>query len=298
MAHHKKLKEVASKKSLAHSKNASLNTLRNATRNTLGSTSGSTFLNTSQSFSLEASKLSLSIDGVCLLKPIDFALPTKKLIAIVGPNGVGKSTLLKVIMGFFPTFSGSLKVMGHSFDDFKNKRAKLVAYMEQESKIDWTFPITVREVVAMGLYAKKSPLSFFTSFDEEKIDEVLSQLSLSHLSSMPIANLSGGEKRRMFLARALLQDANLYLLDEPFANVDAMSSEIMLHIFKKLVAENKTVIIVHHDLVSVRKNFDWCLMLHRGTLDRKSHQGATSNCFFGECSYVMNKKNLATLLSF
>lgn len=170
--------------------------------------------------------------------------------------------------------------------------------MEQESKIDWTFPITVREVVAMGLYAKKSPLSFFTPFDEKKIDEVLSQLSLSHLSSMPIANLSGGEKRRMFLARALLQDANLYLLDEPFANVDAMSSEIMLRIFKNLVAENKTVIIVHHDLVLVRKNFDWCLMLHRGTLDRESHQSTTSNCFFGECSYVMNKKNLATLLSF
>lgn len=285
MAHRKKLKEPLLKKPLF---GKSLASFQNTSQSG-GTKQGGGGLQ--QEVSLEASKLSLSLDGAYLLRSLDFTLPTKKLIAIVGANGVGKSTLLKLIMGFFPSFSGSLKVMGYRLDDLAKKRAKLIAYMEQEPKVDWTFPITVREVVAMGLYAKKSPLSFFTSLDEKKIDQVLSLLSLDHLNSMPIANLSGGEKRRMFLARALLQDAELYLLDEPFANVDAMSSQIMLGIFKKLVAQKKTVIIVHHDLAAVRKNFDWCLMLHR------LHSNAPSNCFFGECSSVMSKKNLSTLLA-
>ena len=189
---------------------------------------------------------------------IDFQLPEAQRIAIVGPNGAGKSTLLKAMMGLLPLSSGTVALYG---SPIKQKRS-IVAYVPQRSEVDWNFPITVSEVVMMG---RRGRLPFYrreSALDREYADRALEQVGMIDFKERQISQLSGGQQQRVFIARALAQDASIYVLDEPFAGVDAATERAIADLFIALQNDGKTVVAVHHDLHTIGDYFSWCLMLN------------------------------------
>lgn len=187
-----------------------------------------------------------------------------KMSAIVGPNGAGKSTLLKACLGLLPTQEGSVHFYGQSLA----KKRRKVAYVPQRSSIDWDFPINVREVVQQGLI---NDLKFFQMFTPKLHKEMalraLKKVGFEDFSERQIAKLSGGQQQRMFLARALVQSmmkdgADIFLLDEPFAGVDASTEKTIITILKQLSREGKTIIAVHHNLQTVSEYFDNVVLLN------------------------------------
>ncbi|MGB0573193.1 MAG: metal ABC transporter ATP-binding protein [Alphaproteobacteria bacterium] len=178
--------------------------------------------------------------------------------AIVGPNGAGKSTLLKAALGVIPRLSGEVHVFGQSL---RNARAH-IAYVPQSASVDWDFPTTVMDVVQMGLYRKVGLLGRLSGQARSQANECLDRVGMADFAHRQIGQLSGGQQQRVFLARALAQDANLFLLDEPFAGVDAATERAIIGVLKLLKDEGKTVIAVHHDLATVRDYFDHALLLN------------------------------------
>lgn len=193
-----------------------------------------------------------------VLWDVNVSMPRGKLVGIIGPNGAGKSTLLKAIVGLIPVTMGSVKIFGKYFADIR----KQVAYVPQKESVDWHFPITVRELVELGLYPHKGLFTPITARDHEKVQAAIEAVGLSNVIDREIQALSGGQQQRAFLARALVQEADLYLLDEPFAGIDHMSEELILQMLKKLIQQGKTCVLVHHDLETVRRYFDWVLLIN------------------------------------
>ena len=189
---------------------------------------------------------------------VDGQLPEGQLIGIVGPNGAGKSTFLKAIMDLIPVANGKVSFFGEALDQHR----KRIAYIPQRQSIDWDFPTTVYEVVVMGHYPKKGLFGKLNANDHQKVEESLKQVGMWEFRNRQIAELSGGQQQRVFLARALCQKADLYLMDEPFAGVDAATEEAILDLLKKLRSEGKTVVVVHHDLQTVQTYFDWVMLLN------------------------------------
>ncbi len=207
---------------------------------------------------LEVHDLTVSYDKKPVLWGIDFTLPSGSLCGIIGPNGAGKSTLIKSIMGLVNINSGYVKL----FDQDLQKVRKRVSYVPQKESVDWDFPASVMDVVLMGRYAN---LGLFKSPRRADKDATLNALSLVGMEAFKgrqISQLSGGQQQRVFLARALTQNADIYFLDEPFAGVDAATEKAIIEILKKLTAEGKTIVVVHHDLQSVENYFDWLLLLN------------------------------------
>lgn len=203
-------------------------------------------------------RLNVSYDTTPVLWDINLEVPVGKLVAIIGPNGAGKSTLLKTIVGIIPPFSGTVECLG---DCFKKVRKK-IAYVPQKEAVDWDFPITALEVVLMGRYHQLGLFKWIRKADREAARNALDVLGIQHLADCQIGELSGGQQQRVFIARALVQDPDLYILDEPFTGIDAATESVLITVFKKLQDKGKTLLVVHHDLQSVSQIFDWVILLN------------------------------------
>ncbi len=207
---------------------------------------------------IEVHDLTVAYQHKPVLWDVDFKLPEGSIISIVGPNGAGKSTLLKAMMGLLPLSSGEVKF----YDQPLSNRRSLLAYVPQRNEVDWDFPISVRDVVLMGRYGA---LPFYRRLGkaEYKIaDQALDQVGMLEFSKRQISQLSGGQQQRVFVARALAQQASIYLMDEPFAGVDAATEQALVGIFNSLKAQGKTLVCVHHDLNTVIEYFDWTVLLN------------------------------------
>lgn len=202
---------------------------------------------------------------------IDYAAPAHGLVAVVGPNGAGKSTFLKACLGLMPRLSGSVEVYGEPLERARQK----VAYVPQRSAVDWDFPVSALDVVIMGRYGRLGLLGRVKAADREAAREALDLVGLSAYADRQIGALSGGQQQRVFLARALAQGARLFLMDEPFAGVDATTEQAILEVLRRLDADGATVIAVHHDLETVATMFDHVLLLN----GRKIAAGATKDVF-------------------
>lgn len=193
-----------------------------------------------------------------VLWDVDLALPAGQLIGVIGPNGAGKSTLIKAALGLVPLVSGQVQVFGESYERQRHR----VAYVPQRESVDWDFPVTVLDVVLMGTYGRLGWFRRPGKRERTDAGRCLEQVGLAALSRRQIRQLSGGQQQRVFLARALVQDADLYLMDEPFAGVDALTEEAIVSLLRELRRRGKTVVVVHHDLPTVREYFDFVVLLN------------------------------------
>lgn len=198
-------------------------------------------------------------------------LPAGQLVGVVGPNGAGKSTLIKAVMDLVPRASGSIKVFGQPYA--KNRHR--VGYVPQRESVDWDFPVNVLDVVAMGLYGKIGWFRPVRARHRDAALQALDQVGIAQLAYRQISQLSGGQQQRTFLARALVQDADLYLMDEPFAAVDASTEQAIVRILRELKRRGKTVVVIHHDLQTVTDYFDYLVLLNM----RVVAQGPTDEVF-------------------
>lgn len=198
-----------------------------------------------------------------LLSEVSFHIPQGVRCAIIGLNGSGKTTLLNSILHLIPYFSGKILFFGKHIDEVRS----CIAYVPQIKSVDWNFPITVRKVVEMGCYHNKNYFFLQRDLDyKEKVNYALDIMNLSGLSNNQINQLSGGQKQRVFIARALAQNADLYILDEPFSGLDMLSEEIISKLFVKITKSDKTVIAVHHDLHTLYDYFDWVIIINKEIL--------------------------------
>jgi manganese/zinc/iron transport system ATP- binding protein len=208
---------------------------------------------------LSICNLSVNYGGRPALTRVNWNAPEQGLVAIVGPNGAGKSTLLKAVLELVPKAEGTAEVFGKPV----SLQRGLIAYVPQRASVDWDFPATAADVVAMGLYRRIGWLRPVRAGDRAKAREFLDTVGLADFADNQIGALSGGQQQRVFLARALAQQAKLFLLDEPFAGVDAVTERVMTEVFRSLRDSGALVVCVHHDLSSVREIFDRVLLLNR-----------------------------------
>ncbi len=207
---------------------------------------------------IEVHDLTVSYDKKPVLWGIDFTLPKGALCGIVGPNGAGKSTLIKSMMNLVDTSSGYVKLFDQELDAVR----KQVSYVPQRESVDWDFPASVMDIVLMGRYARLGLFKKPRKADKDAAMKALEMVGMTAFSQRQISQLSGGQQQRVFLARALTQEADIYLLDEPFAGVDAATEKSIVAILKDLSQQGKTIVVVHHDLQSVETYFDWILLLN------------------------------------
>jgi manganese/zinc/iron transport system ATP- binding protein len=205
---------------------------------------------------------------------VDANFPAGALSAIIGPNGAGKSTLLKAALGIVPVLSGVVRFYGEPLGKSRDR----VAYVPQRAAVDWEFPARVVDVVGMGLYRKLGLLRPFGRRQRAETAAALARVGMAEFGERQIGQLSGGQQQRVFLARALAQDADLYVLDEPFAGVDAVTEAAIIGVLKGLRDAGKAVICVHHDLSTVTSYFDHVLLLNI----RKVAEGPTASAFTEE----------------
>ncbi|MDX1352406.1 MAG: metal ABC transporter ATP-binding protein [Thiomicrorhabdus sp.] len=207
---------------------------------------------------LSVEHLSMRYHHKPVLTDVSFSIPEGKTIAIVGPNGAGKSTLLKGIMGLEPSIEGQVTFFGQPLE----KKRLSTAYVPQREEIDWDFPINVMDVVLMGRHGHLKLWQRPNKIDYEIAEKALKDLQMWDFKDRQISQLSGGQQQRVFLARALAQQASLYLMDEPFAGVDVSTEKAIIELFKNLKSQGKTIICVHHDLNTVGEYFDWIIFIN------------------------------------
>ena len=191
-----------------------------------------------------------------VLKDCNATIEGPTITGIIGPNGAGKSTLLKAILGLIQS-SGEILIDGEPVKKVLQK----IAYVEQKSQIDFTFPITIRECVALGRTVKKKPLQRLTKEDWEKVDAAIEEVGLTDLASRQIGALSGGQFQRVLLARCMVQEAQYIFLDEPFVGIDMLSEKVIMTILRKWKEEGKTILMVNHDLSKVKEYFDQVILV-------------------------------------
>jgi len=189
---------------------------------------------------------------------VDASFPAGAMSAIVGPNGAGKSTFLKAALGLIPMVSGEVQFFGQTVSRARDR----IAYVPQRASVDWDFPTTVIDVVLMGRYRSLGLLRRVSRADTALAHAALTRVGMDAFAERQIGQLSGGQQQRVFLARALAQEADLYLLDEPFAGVDAATERAIIEVLKSLKAEGKSVIAVHHDLSTVTQYFDHVFLVN------------------------------------
>ncbi|HWL11131.1 MAG TPA: metal ABC transporter ATP-binding protein [Planctomicrobium sp.] len=189
---------------------------------------------------------------------IDYSAPAGKLISIIGPNGAGKSTLMKACLDLVPHVSGQVQFFGMAYRQVRDR----VAYVPQRTSVDWNFPVSALDVTAMGLYRKIGWFRWITKPYREQALQALDRVGMADFAGRQIRQLSGGQQQRVFLARALAQEADLYLMDEPFAGVDAATERAIVKLLQELRSAGKTAIVVHHDLQTVQQYFDEVLLLN------------------------------------
>lgn len=207
---------------------------------------------------LEIHQLTVNYDKTPVLWDIALTIPTGVLVGIVGPNGAGKSTLIKAALGLVQPISGRVEFFGQPL---KNVRQR-VAYVPQRESVDWDFPVTARDLVLMGRYGRLGLFRYPRQADWAAADYYLNLVGMSGYGQRQISQLSGGQQQRVFLARALLQEADVYFMDEPFTGVDLATETVIVQLLQQLRAKGKTVFVVHHDLNTVERYFDWTILLN------------------------------------
>jgi manganese/zinc/iron transport system ATP- binding protein len=207
---------------------------------------------------IEVHDLSVVYGQKPVLWDIDLAIPQGLLAAIVGPNGAGKSTLLKSMLGLIPPAHGSVSIFGETVTAARSR----IAYVPQRETIDWDFPVTALDVVLMGRYGRLGWFKRPRKADRDAAERYLEQVGMLAFANRQIRQLSGGQQQRVFIARALAQEAALYLMDEPFAGVDAATEQSIIEMMRELRREGRTIVAVHHDLQTVPEYFDWVVMLN------------------------------------
>ena len=223
---------------------------------------------------VEVKNLAASYRKNIVLRDVNFCVQAGTLTGIIGPNGAGKSTLLKTMLTLHPALQGSVKFFGLPF----KKAQKRIGYVPQRGSVDWDFPTDVLDVVTMGLYGQIGWLRRPKRLHREKAYSALTQTGMAEYAERQINQLSGGQQQRVFLARALVQDADLYFMDEPLAGVDAATERAIMNILQQLKASGKTVMVVHHDLQTVKDYFDHVLLLNRTVI----RHGQTDQVFTKE----------------
>ncbi len=217
---------------------------------------------------------------------VDMTIEPGAMTAIIGPNGAGKSTLLKAALGVVDAVSGQITVYGQPMEA---QRAR-IAYVPQRASVDWDFPTRVIDVVLMGLYRELGLLGRLRARHIEQAVACLDRVGMADFRGRQIGQLSGGQQQRVFLARALAQDADLYLLDEPFAGVDAATEKAIIAVLKSLKSEGRTVVVVHHDLATVTDYFDHVFLINT----RKVAEGPVTEAFTPETLQAAYGGRLAT----
>ncbi len=215
-------------------------------------------METNHKIAIAVDDLTVAYNYKPVLWDIDLQIPEGVLMAIVGPNGAGKSTLIKAILGIIKPIAGFVSIYGEPY----KKMQRAVAYVPQKGSVDWDFPTTVLDVVMMGTYGNLGWIKRPTSKEKKQALEALEKVGMLAFKNRQISQLSGGQQQRVFLARALVQNASIYFMDEPFQGVDATTEVAIINILKELRKQQKTVVVVHHDLQTVPEYFDWVTFLN------------------------------------
>lgn len=208
---------------------------------------------------LHIEDLTVAYGAEPVLWDIDLDIPPGVMAAIVGPNGAGKSTLIKAALGLVRPLAGHVRAFGLPVAQARPR----IAYVPQRQSVDWDFPVTVIEAATMGLYGQ---LGWFRRPGRDaraRALAALTEVGLPDYAHRPVGALSGGQQQRVFLARALVQGADLLILDEPMAGIDAPTEAAIVAVLKAQVAAGRTVVVVHHDLQTVTRHFDWLVLLNR-----------------------------------
>lgn len=209
-------------------------------------------------YALEIEDLTVAYHGKPAVWDVDLRVPEGVLMAIVGPNGAGKSTLIKAALNLLPRTAGTVHFYGKPYEQAR----EMVGYVPQRGSVDWDFPASVLDVVLMGRYGKVGWFRRPSQHDRELAFHALEQVGMADFATRQIGQLSGGQQQRTFLARALVQSAHLYFMDEPFAAVDAVTERAIVTVLQRLREHRRTVVVVHHDLQTVKAYFDWVALLN------------------------------------
>lgn len=201
---------------------------------------------------IEIKNLTVAYGENIALEDFNLDIEVGNLMALVGPNGAGKSTLIKTILKFLKQITGTIKI-----------NAKTLAYVPQRNSVDWDFPTTLFDVVEMGCYGRVGFFKRVNKKEKQKILKAIEQVGMSDFKDRQISELSGGQQQRTFIARALVQEADIYLMDEPFQGVDSTTEKSIVEILKKLKSEGKTIIVVHHDLQTVPTYFESVTLINK-----------------------------------
>lgn len=204
------------------------------------------------------SDLTVAYDETAVLWDVDLEVPTGTIMGVIGPNGSGKTTLIKSIMGIIEPAAGSVRIFGGSLREQRRR----VGYVPQRTSVDWDFPTTVFDVVLMGTYASLGWFRRPGAAERERALEALERVGMLEYRKRQISELSGGQQQRCFLARALVQQADIYLMDEPFQGVDARTEHAIVEILREMRSRSKTLVVVHHDLQTVERYFDLITLLN------------------------------------
>lgn len=210
------------------------------------------------SSALDVHHLTVNYDKTPVLWDVSFTIPQGVLVGIVGPNGAGKSTLIKAALGLVKPLSGKVDFFGQPLKRVRQR----VAYVPQRESVDWDFPVTVRDLVVMGRYGRLGLFNRPREADWAAADRYLELVGMKEYADRQISQLSGGQQQRAFLARALLQEADIYFMDEPFTGVDLATETAIIQLLQQLRSKGKSVFVVHHDLNTVEAYFDWVLLLN------------------------------------
>ncbi|XZE19851.1 metal ABC transporter ATP-binding protein [Pirellulaceae bacterium SH449] len=207
---------------------------------------------------IQVADLTVAYQRKPVLWEISLEIPEGALVGLVGPNGAGKSTLLKAMLGMVNQVSGEITLEGKPILQQRER----IAYVPQRESVDWDFPASVLDVVTMGLYRKIGWFMPVRKHHKQLALEALERVGIADLANRQISQLSGGQQQRTFLARALVQDADLYMMDEPFAAVDAATEQSIVSVLRSMQRDMKTMLVVHHDLHTVPDYFDYLILLN------------------------------------
>lgn len=212
---------------------------------------------------IKVEDLTVAYTAKPVLWDIDLYVPKGILMAIVGPNGAGKSTLIKAMLDLLKPVSGSVLFNNESY----KKHRKHIGYVPQSGSVDWDFPANVLDVVLMGRYGELGWFKRPGKKDKKLAREALEKVGMDAFANRQISQLSGGQQQRVFLARALVQDSDIYFMDEPFKGVDAKTEAAIIKLLKELRDGGKTLVIVHHDIQTVKEYFDWVVLLNKQIIE-------------------------------
>ena len=204
---------------------------------------------------IEIRNLTVAYGENIALENLNLDVEAGSLMALVGPNGAGKSTLIKTILKFLKQITGEIKING-----------KTLAYVPQRNSVDWDFPTTLFDVVEMWFYGRVWLFKRVNKEEKQKVLKAIEQVGMLDFKDRQISELSGGQQQRAFIARALVQEADIYLMDEPFQGVDSTTEKSIVDILKKLKSEGKTLIVVHHDLQTVPTYFETVTFINKSVI--------------------------------